>query len=76
MLWGLGVGYVISGMYFGWNLGLAEGGTYGLAIATVFIINRNHLCFRNHCRQQIASVFGNVIPLQIAVALFGSHASA
>jgi hypothetical protein len=22
MLWGLGVGYVISGMYFGWNLGL------------------------------------------------------
>ncbi|MEO9894211.1 ethanolamine permease [Aurantibacter sp.] len=38
MLWGLGVGYVISGMYFGWNLGLAEGGTYGLAIATIFII--------------------------------------
>jgi ethanolamine permease len=34
MLWGLGVGYVISGMYFGWNLGLAEGGTEGLAIAT------------------------------------------
>ncbi|HYF29639.1 MAG TPA: ethanolamine permease [Chitinophagaceae bacterium] len=38
MLWGLGVGYVISGMYFGWNLGLAEGGTLGLAIATAFII--------------------------------------
>jgi ethanolamine permease len=38
MLWGLGVGYVISGMYFGWNLGLAEGGTMGLAIATFFII--------------------------------------
>jgi ethanolamine permease len=38
MLWGLGVGYVISGMYFGWNLGLAEGGTYGLAIATFFSI--------------------------------------
>ncbi len=37
MLWGLGVGYVISGMYFGWNLGLAEGGTLGLALATVFI---------------------------------------
>lgn len=34
MLWGLGVGYVISGMYFGWNLGLAAGGTGGLAIAT------------------------------------------
>jgi ethanolamine permease len=38
MLWGLGVGYVISGMYFGWNLGLAEGGTWGLAIATLFVI--------------------------------------
>ncbi len=38
MLWGLGVGYVISGMYFGWNLGLAEGGTLGLALATFFII--------------------------------------
>ncbi|MEM6523384.1 MAG: ethanolamine permease [Bacteroidota bacterium] len=38
MLWGLGVGYVISGMYFGWNLGLAEGGTLGLGVATFFII--------------------------------------
>ena len=38
MLWGLGVGYVISGMYVGWNLGLNEGGTLGMAIATFFII--------------------------------------
>ena len=38
LLWGLGVGYVISGMYFGWNLGLEQGGTGGLGIATVFII--------------------------------------
>jgi ethanolamine permease len=38
MAWGLGVGYVISGMYFGWNLGLERGGTLGLAIATFFII--------------------------------------
>ncbi len=38
MLWGLGVGYVISGMYFGWNYGLEAGGTLGLAIATLFII--------------------------------------
>ena len=30
MLWGLGVGYVISGEYFGWNLGLPLGGTYGM----------------------------------------------
>jgi ethanolamine permease len=36
-LWGLGVGYVISGMYFGWNLGLPQGGSLGLAIATCII---------------------------------------
>src|SRR5664279_1438060 len=38
LLWGLGVGYVISGMYFGWNLGLEQGGSGGLAVATFFII--------------------------------------
>lgn len=38
MLWGLGVGLVISGMYFGWNLGLEKGGTLGFAIATFFVI--------------------------------------
>ena len=37
MLWGLGVGYVISGEYFGWNLGLPLGGTYGMLAATLAI---------------------------------------
>lgn len=37
MLWGLGVGYVISGEYFGWNLGLPVGGTGGLFVATVLV---------------------------------------
>ena len=44
MLWGLGVGYVISGMYFGWNLGLEKGGTFGMAIAIGFIILL-YVCF-------------------------------
>jgi ethanolamine permease len=44
MLWGLGVGYVISGMYFGWNLGLIQGGSLGMAIATFFIIIL-YVCF-------------------------------
>lgn len=44
MLWGLGVGYVISGMYFGWNLGLEKGGTLGMAVATTFVIIM-YLCF-------------------------------
>ena len=34
MLWALGVGYVISGMYFGWNLGLEKAGSLGMAVAT------------------------------------------
>ncbi|TGK20805.1 ethanolamine permease [Leptospira fluminis] len=38
LLWGLGVGYVISGMYFGWNLGLPVGGTLGLGIAVCIVI--------------------------------------
>lgn len=37
MLWGLGVGYVISGEYFGWNLGLKAGGTAGLLAALVLV---------------------------------------
>jgi len=37
MLWALGVGYVISGMYFGWNLGLPVGGPYGLLAATILV---------------------------------------
>ena len=36
-LWALGVGAVISGDFFGWNFGLAEGGFGGLAIATVIV---------------------------------------
>jgi len=38
LLWGLGVGYVISGMYFGWNFGLEKGGTAGMALATALVV--------------------------------------
>lgn len=37
LLWGLGVGAVISGDYFGWNFGLLSGGFWGLAIATILM---------------------------------------
>jgi ethanolamine permease len=37
LLWGLGVGAVISGDYFGWNFGLSAGGFLGLAIATFLV---------------------------------------
>jgi ethanolamine permease len=36
-LWAIGVGLVISGEYFGWNLGWAVAGTIGLLIATVVV---------------------------------------
>lgn len=44
LVWGLGVGYVISGMYFGWNLGLPEGGPYGLLLATG-VVTILYVCF-------------------------------
>ncbi len=44
LLWGIGVGNVISGMYFGWNLGLEKGGTIGMGIATLLIIIM-YICF-------------------------------
>ncbi|GAA1743112.1 ethanolamine permease [Aeromicrobium alkaliterrae] len=37
LLAGLGVSYVVSGDYSGWNFGLAEGGFGGLAIASVVV---------------------------------------
>jgi len=44
MLWGLGVGYVIGGEYFGWNLGLAEGGSLGMMVAFL-IVTLLYICF-------------------------------
>ncbi|MEU6059521.1 ethanolamine permease [Streptomyces sp. NPDC047097] len=37
LLTGLGVGYVVSGDFSGWNIGLSQGGFGGLAIATVLM---------------------------------------
>ncbi|MDX6766081.1 MAG: ethanolamine permease [Candidatus Methylacidiphilales bacterium] len=37
LLWALGVGAVISGMYSGWNLGIGAGGFGGMAIATALM---------------------------------------
>lgn len=37
LLWGLGVGAVISGEFSGWNVGLATGGFWGLLVATILM---------------------------------------
>jgi ethanolamine permease len=52
LLWALGVGYVISGMYFGWNLGLAKGGTYGMLIAIAGVIVL-YGCFTFSCKSLV-----------------------
>lgn len=36
-LWGIAVGLVISGEYFGWSYGWATAGTLGFLLATVFV---------------------------------------
>ena len=43
LLWGLGVGAVISGDFFGWNFGLSAGGFWGLTIAT-FLMAIMYVC--------------------------------
>lgn len=43
LLAGLGVAYVISGDFAGWNFGLAEGGWGGMLVATV-LIGTMYLC--------------------------------
>ena len=43
LLWGLGVGAVISGDFYGWNYGLAAGGFWGLTIAT-FLMAIMYIC--------------------------------
>lgn len=38
LLWALGVGYVVSGDYFGWNFGLRPAGHGGLVVATLVMV--------------------------------------
>ncbi len=36
-IWALGVGVVITGEYFGWNIGLQKGGPIGMLLASLFV---------------------------------------
>src|SRR3989442_13298436 len=36
-IWALGVGVVITGMYFGWNFGLPVGGPIGVLVASLIV---------------------------------------
>ena len=43
-LWGIAVGLVISGDYFGWNLGLGQAGPVGM-LAAVLLVTVMYVCF-------------------------------
>lgn len=43
-LWAIAVGLVISGDYFGWNYGLAQGGPMGMVAATL-VVTLMYVCF-------------------------------
>lgn len=43
-LWAIAVGLVISGDYFGWNYGLAQGGPVGMGLATL-AVTLLYVCF-------------------------------
>ena len=43
-LWGIAVGLVISGDYFGWNYGLAKAGPVGMLVA-VLLVTLMYVCF-------------------------------
>lgn len=53
LLWALGVGAVISGNFSGWNLGLAAGGFWGLAIAT-FLMAIMYICM-SYCLAEMST---------------------
>lgn len=36
-IWALGVGIVVCGQYFGWNLGLVQGGPVGMLVASLIV---------------------------------------
>ena len=55
LLWGLGVGAVISGDFYGWNYGLAAGGFWGMAIAT-FLMAIMYFCLI-HCLAELSATF-------------------
>ena len=56
LLVGLGVSYVISGDFAGWNFGLAQGGWGGLFIATVIV------AFMYLCMSFVMSEMSTMLP--------------
>jgi ethanolamine permease len=70
-LWGLAVGMVISGDYFGWNLGLARGGPVGMIIATL-AVTVLYVCFIFSYTELAAAIPHSGGPSAFAKRAFGT----
>jgi ethanolamine permease len=69
-LWGLAVGLVISGEYFGWNLGWDAAGTIGFLISTL-IVTVLYICFVFSFTELTASIPHAGGPFAFAYKAFG-----
>ena len=71
-LWGLAVGLVISGEYFGWNLGWDAAGTIGFLISTI-IVTVLYICFVFSFTELTASIPHAGGPFAFAYKAFGPY---
>ncbi|TGN18861.1 ethanolamine permease [Leptospira idonii] len=69
-LWGIAVGLVISGDYFGWNFGLSVAGFWEFAVA-VFLIAIFYICFALCFTELAASIPHSGGPSAYANQAFG-----
>ncbi|MFO0561218.1 MAG: ethanolamine permease [Polyangiales bacterium] len=69
-LWGLAVGMVISGDYFGWNLGLSRGGPLGMILATL-AVTVLYVCFIFSYTELAAAIPHSGGPSAFAKRAFG-----
>ena len=71
-LWGLAVGLVISGEYFGWNLGWDAAGTIGFLKSTL-IVTVLYICFVFSFTELTASIPHAGGPFAFAYKAFGPY---
>jgi len=71
-LWGLAVGLVISGEYFGWNLGWDAAGTIGFLMSTL-IVTVLYICFVFSFTELTASIPHAGGPFAFAYKAFGPY---
>lgn len=69
-LWGIAVGLVISGDYFGWNYGVEKGGALGMLAATL-LMSLLYVCFIFSYTELSTAMPGSGGPSTYAARAFG-----